>query len=300
MNMKKYIYYILCLGLFIAMQFSCSEDDLSSTSVIPDDKSEKNEFDKWIEANYIIPYNIDFKYRFDDKESDMNYNLEPANKKKAIRMAKMIQHLVLGTYDEHTGSRDFIRAYYPKILFMVGSPAYNNNGTIVLATAENGYKITINNVNYITLADITEADIVQFNRYYFKTLHHEFAHILHQTKPYSPSFKEISGASYVQDSWNTKYTDQSSLLDGFITAYASKAQDEDFVELYSVYITSTEEQWKNKLVQAKDSGALIINSKLDIVTNYIEGTWKLDMDSLRKIVLRRQSEILNLDLDTLN
>lgn len=311
--MKKYILYILGIISLVVSLSSCSEDDLSGTSVIKEPIGEKNEFDKWIEDNYIIPYNIELKYRMEDIETDMNYQWDPADYNKSIRMAKMIQYLTLQTYDElMDNDKQFMRSHYPKILFLVGSPGYKNNGTIILATAENGWKITINNVNALPKTrKLASSDLPLLNRYYFKTLHHEFAHILHQKKPYTSAFNEISGSDYVQDSWSSKYNDNTSLPDGFITTYASSAVDEDFVELYSVYITSTKEEWDKKIEKAnvltdedkkngKISGAIIINSKLDIVKNYMNSVWGIDMDKLREIVLRRQVDVFDLDLDTLN
>jgi hypothetical protein len=34
------------------------------------------------------------------------------------------------------------------------------------------------------------------NEYYFKTMHHEFVHILHQTKNYPKDFEQISAGNY--------------------------------------------------------------------------------------------------------
>ena len=42
-----------------------------------------------------------------------------------------------------------------------------------------------------------------------------------------------------------------------------------------------------------------MQQKLKLVKEYFEGTWKIDMDKLRKIVLRRSSEVSTLDLRNL-
>ena len=60
---------------------------------------------------------------------------------------------------------------------------------MVLGTAEGGMKITLYNVNDINPDKI---DINLLNEYYFQTMHHEFAHILHQTKNYDPAFDRIT------------------------------------------------------------------------------------------------------------
>lgn len=85
----------------------------------------------------------------------------------------------LEAYDEATGNPNFLRQYIPKTIHFIGSPAYEDNGTMVLGTAEGGMKITLYNVNDINPDQI---DINLLNDYYFQTMHHEFAHILHQTK----------------------------------------------------------------------------------------------------------------------
>jgi len=307
--MKKNIIYILFAGLMAWGFSSCSEDDLSGTSVFNDVETIRNDFDKWIDANYTTPYNIQFMYRYSDNESDMNYNLTPADYYKSIRMSKMIQYLILDTYDEITGDSVFMRTYYPKILHMVGCPAYQNNGNIVLATAENGYKITIYNVNFMPLYQLTSDDVKALNLYYFKTLHHEFMHILHQTIDYSTEFDEISGSDYVGDSWasayprdtpNDPYSESTTALQkGFISSYAAKAVDEDFVEVISMYVTSSPAEWQNKITLAGESGSAIINSKLKLAKEYLDETWGLDIEVLHDIVQRRQVEVLSIDLDNI-
>ena len=85
--------------------------------------------------NYIEPYNIEFRYRYEDMESDIDLRSDSANYEKSVQMAKLVKHLCLRAYDEVTGRRDFITSYFPEDGFLVGSPAYNNNGEVVLGTA---------------------------------------------------------------------------------------------------------------------------------------------------------------------
>lgn len=291
--MKKNRIYSLFMLLAIITFSACSEDELSSTSVIKDSQYEENEFDRWIVDYYVKPYNIDFKYRMEDIESDRDYNLVPADYKKSVQLGKLVDHLCLKAYDEVTGSTAFIRSYFPKMIHLVGSPAYRNNGTMVLGTAEGGLKITLYNVNNVNVEDAE-----MLNHYYFKTIHHEFAHILHQTRPYITDFREITPGDYVKDSWNTTYSSENaSLPKGFISPYASSAPDEDFVELISIYTTTTATNWEAKLVKAGESGRKIVESKFEIVYNYMLDSWNIDLDILRESVLRRQSEIGDLELD---
>ena len=86
---------------------------------------------------------------------------------------------------------------------------------------------------------------------------------------------------------------------GFITPYASSAVDEDFVELIAVYVTNTEAYWQSRIKTAGTTGAPIINSKFEIVYNYMLDTWNIDLDILRNTVLDHQNRIGELDLDEL-
>ena len=170
--MKKLIFYIL---IFVGVGFvSCSDDDMGP-SIFDTTPRPKNDFDKWLEDSIRSQYNIALNYRWEDIETDMSYNLTPTDLDRSIKLAKIVKYLWLDTYDELTGSRDFLSTYAPKVLQFVGSPAVNpSTQTIVLGTAEGGMKITLYNVNDL---DLVNPDIEKLNEYYFKTMHHEFAHI---------------------------------------------------------------------------------------------------------------------------
>lgn len=272
---------------------ACEEKPLDPNSQVIDSDTEQNDFDKWLVSNYVEAYNIDFKYRMEMNESQMSYWLVPAEYNKSIVMAKLVRHLCLEAYDEITGSRDFIKEHFPKMIHLIGSAAYKDNGTMILGEAEGGLKITLYMINDLML------DPDYLNYYYFKTMHHEFAHILHQKKPYSTDFNLISGSDYVTDAWSDTWSgDADAQKNGFISEYASKEANEDFVELIAVYVTSTAAEWNSVIKNAGD-GAAIINAKFDIVYNYMLNTWGINLDDLREVVQRRQSEIETLDLETL-
>lgn len=249
--MKYLNIFIVTVALVLAT--SCSEDDLDSKSIFSGSTTESNEFDVWLLENYVKTYNIDFKYRYDDKESNNTYNLIPADYNKAVALAKLTKHLYLESYEELMGSGDFIKTYCPKQMQLIGSPAYNSSGSMVLGTAEGGLKITLYNVNMINVDNI---DIEQLNYWYFHTMHHEFAHILHQTKNYSTEFNTVS-TNYQTTGWvnvdrnvagwNMKDMHESHGM-GFVTNYASNEAREDFVEIMSTYITHTQDEW-NEIVE---------------------------------------------------
>ena len=133
-NMKKFLKYIALAAIASALM-ACEEKPLDPNSQIFDSVQEENAFDKWLITNYIEPYNIMLKYRMEMNESDLNYWLVPAEYDKSIQIAKLMKFLCFEPYDEITGSKEFIRTYYPKMIHLIGSGAYRNNGTFAQALA---------------------------------------------------------------------------------------------------------------------------------------------------------------------
>jgi substrate import-associated zinc metallohydrolase lipoprotein len=297
MIMKK-IFLYLVLALVIPIS-SCSDETLDKTSVVKEPNATQNALDLWLYRNYTVPYNIDFKYKMEDIETSTNRVLVPVEYKKAVAMAKLVKHLCTDAYSEVAGER-FVRLYFPKIFHLVGSAAWLSNGSRVLGEAEGGRKITLFEVNEL---DPTNVD--RMNNSYFKTIHHEFSHILHQTIDYSTDYQNITGTDYLSDGWDdSSATPQSVWLPrGFISAYSRKEPNEDFVEMIAHYLIYNQAWWDNMLTAANTTasgnsktGKAILEEKLKIIKDYMLGSWSINLDELRMIIQRRQGEINNLDL----
>jgi hypothetical protein len=290
--MKKNLFISTCLlGLCTLFAGSCSEDKLSSQSVITLGKEGSTPLDQWLKRNYIDTYNIEFKYRYKDVESDFSYYTVPARYDRAVKMANLVKYSCLEAFDEAAGI-DFTRNNFPKLIYLMGNWEFKNNGTYILGTAEGGKKILLSGINYI---DQVLTDAKSINQYYLKTVYHEFTHILNQTKPYSADFQLVTGKGYVADSWSKEpyVTDNYCLEHGFISAYSQHSDIEDFAEMFSIYVTNTPEQWEKwmKIAEAKGQKGFIV-SKLDIVRNYMRDSWGINLDQLRDIFLRRQADIV--------
>lgn len=235
----------LLIALTASMLAACSEDDLDSKSIFADEtKTVRNEFDTWIEDNYVKPYNIDLKYRFEYKESESKFNVIPADYNKSIALAILTKYLWLEAYEELLG-KDFIRTYCPRMIHLVGSLAYEE-GKVKLGTAEGGLKITLYNVNNL---NYKKPDIEFLNEWFFRTMHHEFTHILHMNKPYPTEFNKVTPSDYQSNSW-VNVEDKEALHKGFITPYASSETQDDFAELLSNYITHSQKWWEEQLDEA--------------------------------------------------
>ena len=294
----KNLYISLC-ALVLSLGFvSCAEDDLECKSIfdVKTVSSEPDAFDLWLKDNYTLPYNVDFQYKWSDIESDKKYTLVPADSAKSAKLAIIIKHLWFGAYDAVIGS-DFLKGNTPRVITLIGSPAYNSEGTMVLGTAEGGYRVTLYMVNNLT--DEALADYDMLNTYYFTTMHHEFTHILNQKIPYDTSYDLISEGDYVSGDWY-RVSEAEALSKGFIRNYAMAEGREDFAETASQYITNPDELWASKLAKAGPAGAAIINQKLELIRTYFKEAWNLDIDEVHEEVIRRAGELGALDLEHLN
>ena len=293
--MKKYIAYLLVALTLTGGFTACNDDDLSSESLFDLEAPYRTAFDKWLLDNYVAPYNIDFKYRFEYKESDTKYNLAPAELPKSVAIAKLVKFLWIDAYVEvQNNDRTFICTYGPKMIHLIGSPAYDN-GQLTMGTAEGGLKVTLYNINALNLE---KADIESMNHWYFSTMHHEFSHILHQTVEFPHEFFQISSGKYTGGGWKN-LSDEDALKRGFITAYGSTEVHEDFAELIANYVTHDSNWWDKRLNIAGEA-AIFINQKMDIAKTYMYEVWNIDLNQLRDIVQRRSEQVKYLDLTTLN
>jgi substrate import-associated zinc metallohydrolase lipoprotein len=307
MKIKNISILLLLAGLLGIS--SCDDEKLDSTSVfdgIP--PVQKNEFDNWLEANYRKVYNIDFKYRYSDKESDRAYNVIPANYEQSVALAILIKHVWLDAYSEAV-SPEFMKTYVPRIIQLTGSYKWNTNGSQVLGTAEGGLKIMLYGVNELDIDnprintdnpyESHQVQPIDMNYWFFHTMHHEFCHILTQKKEYDTSFRAISAATYHATDW-INLEDKKVAKEGFVSSYAASEYNEDFAEIYATYVTNTPEGWQKIIDAAGSEGAAILNQKLDLMKSYFLNSWNLDLDNMRDILIRRSAESTTLDLRTLN
>ncbi|MDR0892840.1 MAG: putative zinc-binding metallopeptidase [Mediterranea sp.] len=292
--MKKYLVYLYIIVTTGAV-YACNNDEPIDTanSIFTDTEQDVTGFDTWLLNNFVRPYNVQVKYRLDDTETDVQYDLVPADYDKAVALMKVVKHVWMSAYDEIWGV-DQTRIYVPKLIHLIGNVAYTQSGEI-LGQAEGGLKVTLLRVNEL---DFSKIDPAMLNEYYFKTMHHEFTHILNQKKPYDPAFERISEGKYVGSDWYQQTTNKA-LGQGFISPYAMDRATEDFAEMVSMYVTNTAAQWEAWLRMAGGTGRPIIEKKFKIVYDYMNDSWGINLDELRTIVQRRQNEIPLLDLSTL-
>ena len=249
--MKKIKYYIsafLLVAVAAMTLSSCGEEKLGDT-IFPDvdERLDPNSYtyklDKFLKDNYLDKYNLTFLYKMPDISTNMNYNLVPAEYNNAIDLAVLCKHLWFDVYDKVAGE-DFLKTYGPRIILLIGSPAINpNSGSEIVGLAEGGIKISLFKVNSMNINSFE-----QMNELYFHTMHHEFSHILHQTKTHPTEFNTISVGRYDANNWQYRGDEVTSL--GFVTAYGSSEYREDFAETIACYIVYTQAQWDRLMTLA--------------------------------------------------
>lgn len=265
MIMMKKTIYILSVAAVVLSVCSCRNDDDFSESIFDttkeavDQNSATAPFDQWLYDNFVVPYNLDIQYRFNMPASKLEYQLSPADYKKSQLLAYFIKYLFYDVYSKYAGD-EFMKKYGPRIIHFIGSPAYSpTTGTEELGYASGGVKITLIKVNEMKMwtptNQYTAADIDHLNEYQFHTMHHEFSHILHQTKSYPVTFGQITPGDYDGRDWQKRDSVKSHSL-GFITQYGSSATYEDFVETLSCTITNTDCRWMYAIIDACANGGV--------------------------------------------
>lgn len=260
--MKKTL-YIIGIAAIVAALSSCRGEDSFTDSIfdtnVPavDPNKATYEFDQWLYDNFVIPYNVDVKYRFDLSASDLNFQLTPADYNRSQLLAHFIRYLFYDIYTKYAGD-NFMKQYGPRIFHFIGSSGYSpTTGTEVLGTASGGVKITLYKINemkaYSEGVVYNGEDINILNENYFHTMHHEFSHILHQTKSYPVTFGQVTSGSYDPINWQERDSVWTH-SNGYVTHYASSATYEDFVETLSCIITDAKHRWMNRIINAAAMG----------------------------------------------
>jgi substrate import-associated zinc metallohydrolase lipoprotein len=288
MHTLKISLFICLLAIFC----SCSKDEPGNVDDIPGlggDEWEPGPIDIWIRDSLTTPYNITAKYKWDQGELDFNRTLVPPKEEKIIPVLSAIRKVWIDNYVAVAGEL-FMKQYSPKFFVLVGSASYNPDGTITLGTAEGGRRIllyVLNEFRIKSMPGYVPQDSLNVKEM-FHTIEHEFAHILHQTILYPPEFKRISVGMYTSN-WNN-VSDAGARADGFVTAYAMAAPDEDFVEMISMMLVEGRGGFDaivNSITGTSPNGITAaearsrLRQKETFVVNYFKDTWNIDFYTLQ-------------------
>lgn len=289
--MKKVYKFFAVISLVLG--FAACENNVQFTESIfvdpvVDTTTYTYKFDQWLDTFYTEPYNVSFMYKLDDNGTNPNYNVVPVSIGLADSLAHLALYLWYDVYDTIIGP-EFLPTYGPKMIQLVGSSMIHpsNPDSETLGFAEGGIKITLLKINDLALH---LNDLKWLNEYIFKTMHHEFSHILHQQKNYPQEYGQINPTDYDPIKWEER-TEQQAWELGYVSNYGSSDSHEDFVEVIANYIVQSEDWWQNMLQKAGPTGATIIQQKWDICNTWLADKWNIDLQSLHDEVQKRQANL---------
>lgn len=239
--------------------------------------------DAWIKKNLTNPFNVNVKYQYDPFEIDYTKNTAPAKQEFVIPVMEMVEYSMIRPYLAVSDST-FVKQIIPKLWVLVGSGQYNDDGTVVLGQAEGANKITIMDINEFARTPA----FVGKNTY---TVHHETAHILHQTKIYSPLFKYVNPGLYTTTWFNV--TEANAHYNGFVRNYALSSPDEDFVETIAFLLTKGQIEYDKLVANASEIGKTRLRAKEQYVVEYFKDKWKIDFRALQILVLQGNKDYIN-------
>ena len=291
--MRIIVAYLFILLLGVGCKKS---ENLGSVDDIPGmggDAWKKGPIDNWIYSNLTKPFNISVKYKWDQFELELNKNLVPPREEKIVPVMEAVKKVWIDTYIAEAGEV-FMKTYCPKFFVLCGSASWNTDGTITLGTAEGGRKIVLyvlNDFRTKSMSDYRPSDSMGIKQM-FHTIEHEFGHILHQNVLYPDDYKRITPGFYTAN-WNN-VSDNAARRDGFVTAYAMSAPDEDFVEMISMMLTEGRAGF-DKIVNSIPAGSsqngitqadakAKLRKKEAMVVAYYKDVWGMDFYRLQSRV----------------
>lgn len=272
--MKKYRY--LKIIIFSLLLFNCAKEADLETSQIDTTPPQLNNLDVWLRKTFVKPYNIEIQYKWNVNETDIARYLHPPFQSSVKPVAEVLLKAWIEPYSK-VGGKDFIKKIAPRQFTFVGSFNYNpNSPTITLGVAEAGTKITLFNIDYLDFTDINSI------KEPIKTVQHEYGHILNQTRPIDPAYGQINPANYTAQWFNR--TDAQARELGYITAYGSSQEGEDFVEMVAIMLTNSKTDFDAIVNGITNSGAkAIIRKKEQMVVDYYKKEFGIDIYELQKL-----------------
>ncbi|KJD31839.1 hypothetical protein PW52_16320 [Tamlana sedimentorum] len=281
---KNIIYTVLVFTILIFV--SCENEDSVTTTQIDTSTPILNETDVWLRENFVSPYNIEILYKWNINNTDISRYLHPPYEASVKPAAIALQKAWIEPYTI-LGGENFIKEIAPRQFVFAGSFNFNpNSPTITLGVAEAGTRITLFNVDYLDFTDINS--IIQP----LKTVHHEYGHILNQNVPLDPAYGQINPENYTAQWFNRSDAFAREL--GYITAYGSSSEGEDFVEMVSEMLTHSKDEFDAIVESIQDEEAKAqIRLKESMVAEYYLTHFDIDIYELQELTYAAIQELVN-------
>ena len=263
------------LAIFAALlTASCSsKEELTPDEVLlgmGGDTWPRTELDDWLYQEFIRPYNMEVKYKWDPFEVNVQHNFIPVKEEYVKDFMMLLKKAWILPY-EKTGCIMFVKRLLPKRYILLGNVDYNGSTPTNAAYAEGGRTVVFFNVN-----DFRKGDIDRLRRY-VQTAMHEFTHIINQTIIYPTEWKLLTAQDYTGN-WNSTPDAEFPKM-GFVSKYSRASPTEDFADMVA-YISTRGRAWFDEYVNSSavggDPGRSILRAKESIVVAYFKNQWNIN------------------------
>jgi substrate import-associated zinc metallohydrolase lipoprotein len=285
--MKRFNQFIYAAVALVILGAGCRKEDELNTNGLEQlggDRWPSTEVDKWIQDTLTTPYNIAVTYRWNAFELDLDKTLVPPDIEKVVPMMRIVKKGWIDVYRDEI-SDNFIKLFCPKQYSLVGSVAYNTNGTVKLGEAESGRKVTLYRVNQLNTKDSV------FVKRVLKTIQHEFVHILQQNVVPPVEYGTITPSGYTSD-W-AAVSDVNARAAGFITPYAMAEPREDMAEMIAIMLTEGEGGYEKIVTAQTATTQALFRKKEQAIVNYLKQNFNINLYSLRNRARLHLLQILN-------
>lgn len=284
--MKKYK-NILSACLLVLLLMACGDNsDSVGDSQIDTTRPILNELDVWLRSNFVTPYNIEVTYKWDINDTDIDRILHPPYETSVKPMAEALQKAWIEPYTA-LGGENFIKNIAPRQFTFVGGFNFDPiTPTRILGIAEAGTKITLFDLDFLDFTDINSI------KQPLKTVQHEYGHILNQNVPIDIAYGQINPEDYDSNWFNRSDADAREL--GYITAYASSQEGEDFVEMVSEILTNSKADF-DAIVDGitSERAKSIIRQKEALVVDYYQTNFGINIYELQALTDAATQELVN-------
>ncbi|MEQ8361471.1 MAG: putative zinc-binding metallopeptidase [Cyclobacteriaceae bacterium] len=276
--------FIFCSILLLT---GCYPDESLSVPVTQTDVQLETDLDKFIETNFREKYGMAIRYRFVDRYIGPTQRVAPPRLEVVQPMLDFIQKFWVDPFLEVQNGEAYFRAYVPSEVVLLGGFIYNDDGTVVLGTADAGAQITFTYVNAIDPAD-KEWEALQL-----QTVYHEFAHIVHQRNKLPADFEKISPAGYTSPGFWVSLSDEDALKRGFVSPYGTSSPNEDFAETVAFFLynpnfesefMTDEPSCLTPECEARNAGRELVREKLVAIREHYVKVVGVDLQAVRNAI----------------
>ena len=275
--MKRNIIKISSILFLLLTIISCKKEETANIDLTKyvDNPVANTALDGWLKTTFLEPYNMDVIYRYSDYYKDNDKVVSPANPASVQPQMQTVLEGFINPYKKVAGVL-FVKQRLPKEWILFGSGAYQTDGSMILATASAGKRVTIYDLNNFNAGN---ADLVTRK---LRTIHHEFTHILNQVVAMPTDFQTITKSTY-NATWTT-VPDATARDMGYVSPYASSQPGEDFAETTAHLLVLGQAWFDARANTSTPIGKAALKAKEASVVQYFTINLGVDFRALQREV----------------